>query len=307
MLPNGIEDALSGVYGNFWYDALVSEFDSIESHGTLKVVKRDGQKTATSRIVFAVKTDEAGYVTRFKTRLVLRGFTQVKGLDHEETLSPVPRLTTFRLLIALSVANDWKRTHWDVKTAFLHGEMDHPLFIEVPKHWDQFMKASVTDDDILQVIMGLYGAKQAARIWNQKFVKIAIAAGLKQHVGDPGVFSKTIEGVLVLIIIWVDDVFGFCKIASLLEELYVEFSRQVEMKNLGKLKVAIGIQIEEAENRVVLHQDRYIQEKVEEFRVQDAAPTRLPFAPGKVLVKNDGLLPNVPFLALTGSLGYALW
>ena len=60
-------------------------------------------------------------VTRNKARLVAQGFTQVEGLDFEETYAPVPRLEVIRMLLAYATHHNFKLYQMDVKSAFLNG------------------------------------------------------------------------------------------------------------------------------------------------------------------------------------------
>ena len=69
------------------------------------------------------KLNPDGTVARYKARLVARGFSQVEGLDYSETFSPVLRMASFRLLMALATILDLEVHHLDVQTVFLHGDL----------------------------------------------------------------------------------------------------------------------------------------------------------------------------------------
>jgi hypothetical protein len=80
------------------------------------------------RWVYDIKTDG-----RKRGRLVAKGFSQIPGIDFEETFSPVARFETVRLLLALSALEDWEIEALDVKTAFLYGNLDEELYMEQPE------------------------------------------------------------------------------------------------------------------------------------------------------------------------------
>ena len=61
-----------------------------------------------------------------------RGFTQVYGIDYAETYAPVARYSSIRLIIALAAHYNWELHQMDVKTAYLNGELDVPIYMQAP-------------------------------------------------------------------------------------------------------------------------------------------------------------------------------
>ena len=82
--------------------------------------------------VFKNKLNEAGEVVRNKTRLVCKGFTQIEGVDYDETFAPVARLETIRLFLAVAVAQNFLVYQMDVKSAFLNGNLEEEVYMEQP-------------------------------------------------------------------------------------------------------------------------------------------------------------------------------
>jgi len=71
--------------------------------------------------------------TRYKARLVIKGYEQKEGIDYDETYAPVSKMATFRLLLALAVQYGWDVDHMDVVTAFLNPKIDHDnIYMEMP-------------------------------------------------------------------------------------------------------------------------------------------------------------------------------
>ena len=71
-----------------------------------------------------------GSIDKYKARLIAKGFKQKKGLDFFDTYSPVTRITSIRLLIAIATLYDLEIHQIDVKTAFLNGELEEEIYME---------------------------------------------------------------------------------------------------------------------------------------------------------------------------------
>ena len=151
------------------------EIASLQKHETWEVVPHPpNQNIVSCKWVYRLKYNADGKVTRFKARLVARGFTQVFGVDYTETFAPVTRLETIRMLFALAVQKDWEVCQIDVKTAYLYGDLDEEIFMEPPNGLD------VPEGHVLCLRKALYGLKQAGRQWYRKLKGSMAEFGLKQ-------------------------------------------------------------------------------------------------------------------------------
>jgi hypothetical protein len=73
-----------------------------------------------------------GSVERHKAQLVAKGFSQVEGIDYNETFSPVVKMNSIRLVLALVASHKWEVHQMDVKSAFFHGDLQEEIYMEQP-------------------------------------------------------------------------------------------------------------------------------------------------------------------------------
>ena len=125
------------------------------------VPRPDGINVIGTKWIYKNKSDENGTVTRNKARLVAQGYTQVEGLDLDETFA---RLKSIRLLLGVAYIQKFKLFQMDVKSAFLNGYLHEKVYVEQPKGF--------TDPNfpnhVYKLKKALYGLKQAPKAWYER-------------------------------------------------------------------------------------------------------------------------------------------
>ncbi|KAL0326059.1 UNVERIFIED_CONTAM: Retrovirus-related Pol polyprotein from transposon TNT 1-94 [Sesamum radiatum] len=157
-----------------WKEAVKSEMDSIVSNGTWVLVDLPpGCTTIGCKWIFKKKLKPDGSIDKFKARLVAKGFKQKEGIDYFDTYSPVTRLTTIRVLIALASVYNLSIHQMDVKTAFLYGELEEEIYMDQPEGF----VAHGNERKVCKLVKSLYGLKQAPKQWHEKFDQTILAFG----------------------------------------------------------------------------------------------------------------------------------
>jgi hypothetical protein len=141
-------------------------------------------------------------VTRNKTRLVAKGYSQVEGLDFDETYAPVARLESIRILLAYATYHGFKFYQMDVTSAFLNGPIKEDVYVEQPPGFED----SEYPNHVYKLSKALYGLKQVPRAWYECLRDFLIANGFKVGKVDPTLFTKTIANDLFVCQIYVDDI-----------------------------------------------------------------------------------------------------
>ena len=109
--------------------------------------------------IFKNKFNEHGTIIRNKSRLVAQGYTQVEGVDFDETFAPVARLESIRILLAIASYLNFKLYQMDVKSAFLNGMLQEEVYVEQPKGFIDPYRLN----GVYKLKRALYGLKQAPR------------------------------------------------------------------------------------------------------------------------------------------------
>lgn len=116
---------------------MAAEMNSLKANNTWILVDLPpGKKPIQSKWVFKRKFDKEKNVSKYKARLVVKGFTQSYGIDYTETFSPVARYGSIRYLFALSVKYNLKIEQMDAVTAFLQGDLDEKIYLSQPQEFN---------------------------------------------------------------------------------------------------------------------------------------------------------------------------
>ena len=131
--PKNVKEALSGLKAKEWIKAMEEEMESMNANQVWDLVDLSSRRRSIgNKWILKIKRKTDGSIERYKARLVAKGYTQEEGIDYEDTFSPVVRITSVRLILAIVAHMDLKLYQMDVKTAFLNRELDEEIYMDQP-------------------------------------------------------------------------------------------------------------------------------------------------------------------------------
>ena len=185
--PQTYKEAVTSPDGPMWKEAIKSEIDSILQNHTWELVDLPpGSKPLGCKWVFKKKMKTDGTIDKYKARLVIKGYKQQKGLDYFDTYSPVSRITSIRMMLAIASMRNLAVHQMDVKTAFLNGDLEEEIYMEQPEGFVSPGQAG----KVCRLVKSLYGLKQAPMKWHEKFDHVVFANGFKANECDSCVYYK---------------------------------------------------------------------------------------------------------------------
>lgn len=307
--PISYQDAISGTDANNWKFAILEEYNSLIKNNTwIEADLPDNVKPLNCMWVFKRKRNAHGEVVRYKARLVAKGCHQKKGVDYNETYSPVIRHTSIRYLLSIAVKYDLDIDHMDAITAFLQGELFEDIYIKKPEGFR-------CDEKVLKLQKSIYGLKQSSRLWNIKLKGVLLKFGLKQSQIDPCIFYYLKDTKKLYIAVYVDDLLIFSNDNLLKTKLKSCLKNNFEMKDLGAANSFLGLRIsrDRESGKLYIDQEQYIQDLLNRFGMTNCNPCKTPMDHTVKLSKtmspktqeDRANMENVPYQELVGSLLFA--
>ena len=163
--PYSYKIAMNGPESEMWQDAMNKEYSTIMDNNTWILVDPPpevSQYIVGCKWVHKRKPHQNGQL--YKARLVAKGYSQVKGVNYEETFAPVVRLSTIRLLFAIAAVYDLEVMHYDVNSAFLQRKLHQKVYMYQPEGFNFPNKKS----KVCLLVKPIYGLKQGGFEWNQE-------------------------------------------------------------------------------------------------------------------------------------------
>ena len=238
---------------------------------------------------------------RYKARLVALGHRQEYGINYEETFAPIAKMTTVRTILAIAALQGWSLQQFDVKNAFLHGDLKEEIYMMRPP---SLFSSSTTE--VYKLNRSLYGLKQAPRAWFEKFRSTLLQFKLVQSKYDSSLFLRKTATGIVLLLVYVDDIVIIGTDTLLITQLQQHLQDSFHMKDLGTLTYFLGLEVHRDSSGIFLHQHKYIQDLITLAGLQDSSSVDTPLEVNVKYDADEGEQLSDPLLyrQLVGSLNY---
>lgn len=116
-----------------WKKVMNDKLEGLKECRVYEEVERPkGKNVVGSKWVYKIKLGPKGEISRYKARLVAQGFSQVKGLNFNETFTPVARLTSIRSILSFAVKRGLKVYQLDIDQTYLYGDLKEEIYMEQP-------------------------------------------------------------------------------------------------------------------------------------------------------------------------------
>jgi hypothetical protein len=175
--PDTYHQAIASEHSSEWLKACDVEIGMMVKLGVCFEVpcREEADEILNCQWVFALKRSQEGEIIRFKARIVAQGFWQIHGVNVGETFAPTPTFSSLQLLLAMALQLNWPVASFDARSAFLHSNIDHNVYIQPPPG------VQVSHGKVLKLRKALYGTWQASCCW---------WLHLKSKLGQNGFFSN---------------------------------------------------------------------------------------------------------------------
>ena len=273
-VPISFEEAMNEKYKDKYFQSIIDELNSHfinESFYPDIYVEEElpaGTKPIDSKWVYTAKVDENGNLTRYKSRLVLRGFKQIYQDSYFETYSPTASQDSIRTIISQAAIYGMKLFHWDFKTAYLNSPLEETLFVElfdgftlndiyktyfningkeadIENYYIKFMRRIKRSNRklYLRARKAIYGTKQGSKAWYDTITKLLIDAGYEYVTTDQCLFRKRDGNNFISFIIYVDDVEGTTNNEMMFNDLWTLISNKFKLVDLGESNQILGCNV----------------------------------------------------------------
>jgi hypothetical protein len=287
-----------------WKRAMDEEYKALIENKTWTITSLPPERIPIGcKWIYKIKQNEDGSILKYKARLVAKGYTQKPGIDFNETYAPVVSATTIRTLLAIAAMNSYSINQMDVRTAFLHSDINEELYMEQPAGYE------VEGEDgrplVCKLNKSIYGLKQAGRNWNKLLDSWLHENGIESSKIDPCLYIKKNmdKHNFFALAIYVDDILIVSSNSKFLETFIEKISKRFKMINMGPAKWILGMHLKYNKSGITIDQSAYTKSVLERFNMTDCNGVKTPIV-AETSPKDEKPANKDEYMQLVGSLIY---
>lgn len=266
------------------------ELDAMAANNTWTIMPLPPNKNIVGcRWVYKVKHESNGTIERYKARLVAKGFNQKEGIDYFETYSPVAKLVTIKLILAIDAIKKWNMVQLDVNNVLLNGDLHEEVFMNIPPELNIQGEPNGSHSKLVYKLnKSIYGLKQESRKWFEKFSSFMLKIGFTRSKYDYSLFHKGKGDDYVCLLVYVDDIIITGASQQSITYPKSQLSQEFKLKDLGNLGYFLGLEIAHSQEGIMVSQRNYTLQLLEDVGLLAAKPKNTPMEPRSVLFEKDG-------------------
>jgi hypothetical protein len=325
--PKTFRKAMEGPNKDKWVPSAKAEINNFLSRDAWqKFPRKDlaGRKPIPVKWIFKIKEEQDG-TQRYKSRIVLKGYVMVPGVDYTESFSPVATDTTVRTSIAMALYRQkegWTIEMIDIEAAFLNAELesDRPVFAEWPEGIVElgFISEDERKTNCIKLTRAMYGGVDVPRLFMKTLCKyLTESMEMVQSLVDPCLYywKNSNSEVTLMAVVHVDDVI-LMGTKNIIEKFKRELQKRFNISDLGKLKKHLGVWYDwkndpaTKETYIVASMTKLESEIVETYEKligKNVKEVDTPGFPNSYLSKNDGdAVMMTEYRSLVGKVMYLM-
>ena len=274
VVPRTYCEAMSSVDSPKWQRAMESEMESLNENETFEVTQLPAGRTSVGgRWVYSVKLGPDAN-EQFKARYVAKGYSQIEGIDYQDTFAPTARITSIRILMQIAVQYDLIVHQMDVKTAYLNAPIECEIYVDQPEGFE--VRSPSNEKLVCKLKKSLYGLKQSGRNWNNLLHAFFVDNDFVRSCVDNCVYTKHVDDKIIIVLLWVDDIIVAASCESLLCDVKNLLKSRFKMTDLGLIRWFLGIHFVHSEGMIKMSQTHYLTKLLEKYQMENCKPRSTP-------------------------------
>ena len=263
--PATFKKAMASNEKDLWSKAADEEISNIEHHEVWEDMFEIPESFLRTVWIFKTKPATLSSKERKKARLCIQGFSQIEGLDYDETFAPTGKFSTLLMLLMFAVDKKLPMRQFDVKSAFLYAPLKEILYIKTPE-------GSSRKAPYLRLKKSLYGLKQAPANWYETLTSWFEEVNFRQSTSDPCLFIHNDHHSYIFF--HVDDLIVVGQV-EVFEELFLNRFPESSAHDPDTL---LGMDVKHTEDVITLSQEKLIDKGLALIGLTNCKPVHTPLS-----------------------------